>query len=217
MSKLRTSLLALSALCASAGWAQALPLNTVSWDGGTTGTLGSIVVTYTTTTPPGWSTGYTIPEVWTTSLATSSVATTVTSETGGVIGGSVSGAIQTITFSAAVVNPILLFNYTIDGETFDFGSATVTFLSGHNAALAGDLLTFVGSGNTSNDGAALQLTGTYGPSNPLTFVYTYVGNADTVGFTVATVPEPGALGLLAVGAVGLIAARRRPRQTAAMV
>ena len=125
---------------------------------------------------------------------------------------------QTLTFSGAVVNPYLLFNYTDPTTTMRFAGSSVGFFSSNNAQLSGTTVTFNGSSDLISDGFAIELLGTYGPSNALTFDYSdSAPNGNSVAFTVGvlaptSVPEPSSVILVATGgliALGSTALRRR--------
>jgi hypothetical protein len=122
-----------------------------------------------------------------------------------------SNAVQTFTFSQNISNPYLIFNWIDVGTSFNFGSNSFTFLGSANATSSGNLITVgAGSGNLESDGFLIRLNGAFGPSNPLTFTFQNTTSfVQTVGATVATVPEPSALSLLAVGLGGLALVRRR--------
>jgi len=153
-----------------------------------TGTLngGAIIVTYTSI--PGFNSGNTEADNWTTSLATAAAVSSVTNETAGVFltSQSLSPVTQTITFSAAVTNPILLVNYTDPGGSYNFGPLSLTFLSSNNASLSGSTVTFPGSDGGFDSGFAAQINGTFGPENSLTFTDSITGEA----YNPARTPSP---------------------------
>ncbi len=215
------------------GAAHATFLNTVNWsvdgtpDGIGTGVLnGTNTVTYTTAV--GSAAGTTIAENFNTSLATAgTVGTGATFLTAGVLGtanlNSLSITTETITFSQAITNPILLLNIASANEALSFpaNSLPVTVLASHNAQLVPtNVITFGGATGTVNDGLALQLTGTFGPGNPLVFNFSSSAAFSTLAFTVGTtstsVPEPASMTLSGIGMVlGLGYAVRRRRQAIA--
>jgi hypothetical protein len=124
-----------------------------------------------------------------------------------------SNAVQTFTFSQNISNPYLIFNWIDVGTSFNFGSNSFTLLGSSNATSSGNLITVgAGSGNLDleSDGFLIRLNGAFGPSNPLTFTFQNTTSfVQTVGATVATVPEPSALSLLAIGLSGMALVRRR--------
>lgn len=173
-----------------------------------TGTLtlpgGSVVaIGYTTTS--FLNSGAALNQPWGTTLGTNGIVdlTPIPAAplaNGGVLGST--GALQTttITFGAAVVNPYLLINFADATSTMDFGTASFNIISKFHSAFAGDVVTFAGATNAVDDGFAIQLVGTYGPTKSLSFIYGDTatnGGGATVGFTVgvAAVPEPGQLAL----------------------
>jgi len=199
-------------------------IDTVNWaadstaDGTGTGTLagGTITVTYLSIVIS--SAGTTIAEDWDTSLATAAYAGGgVTNNSGGVLGTTspLSPVTETIEFSALIANPVLLVNFGDNTTSFDFGADSVSLLAGNHASLTGDIVTFSGATNSANDGFALEINGTFGPSSPLTFNYstTRTGDIkfDTAAFTVgesSSVPEPATLWTLGFGLMALLAGRR---------
>ena len=224
--------------CASAGFlaflltltllapgAQAgLNLDTVNWvasaggSGSGTGTLSGGTITVTFASIPGENSGATISDDWTTSLATTAAVSSVTNKTAGVYAStsSLSPVTQTITFSAAVTNPILLVNYADASATYNFGSLSLTLLSSNNASLMGSTVTFPGSGGDFNSGFAAQISGTFGPGSPLQFTDSIPEGFNPDAFTIglASVPEPSTFGMAIVGALGMISygrLRRKPR------
>ena len=213
--------------------AEASTLDTVNWapdstvDGTGSGTLaGTIAVTYTTGV--GFNAGLTYPQDWANPLTDQGTAGAtggaVTYSLGGVLGGG-DGTPQTITFSAPVVEPTLLINYlggqaTYAADVFNFGSNTFSLLSANNAVAAGNTVSATtATTDLASDGFGIKFDGTFGPSNPLTFIYSSNGaggnGLQSVQFTVGiplVTPEPSGLGLLALGACGLAALARRRRQ-----
>ena len=230
----RTMRLGLAALLLAglAGQADAALL-TVEWapdgsnDGAGAGLLGATTVTYTSA--PGFNAGTTLGgQDWAAFAGTGGGTDgAVTSQTGGVLGGPSIAASQTITFSSATANPILLVNFLDQSDVFNFGANAFTLLDSNNATLAAPII--FGSGSAADnpdDGFAVQFAGTFGPGTPLSFLFSSNGaGADglqTVGFTVgiqqvAAVPEPATLTSAAIaGLMGLGAAWKR-RGRAALI
>ena len=131
----------------------------------------------------------------------------------------------TITFSGGTVtNPILLFDFTDPGETFDFANAlTLNILDqspgGSVTIAAGNVVTINNApSNTANDGFALQLIGTFSSiafnTNLSQLSSQSVGfsiAADAANVTVNRIPAPGSLALMLLGLVGCGFARCRNR------
>ena len=199
-----------------------IALDTVDWvasstnNGMGTGQLDGITVNYQSV--PGFNSGETLAEDWPSYQGTAA-ATTVTSQTGGVLGGGTAGTTETISFSAPVVNPVLLVNFLgglghdFDGDSFNFGGNSFTVLSEFNATQSGNTMAATTAvTDSADDGYAVKFNGTFGPVNPLSFTYASDGlgldNLQTVGFTIgipsASVPDSGesvllfGLGLAAV-------------------
>ncbi len=216
-----------------ASQAAAGTLDTVNWapdstvDGTGTGTLaGTIAVTYTTGV--GFDAGETFPQNWANPATDQGTAGAtggaVTYQSGGSLGGG-DRTLQTITFSAPVVEPTLLVNYlggqaTYAADVFNFGPNTFSLLSANNAVVASNTVSATtATTDLASDGFGLKFDGTFGPGNPLTFIYSSNGaggnGLQTVQFTVGiplVTPEPSGLGLLVLGACGLAALARRRRQ-----
>jgi hypothetical protein len=88
----------------------------------------------------------------------------------------------------------------------------LTLLSSNNATLSGSVITFgAGASDSVNDGFAVMITGTFGPSTPLSFGYSVAPSAgvDSIAITLGEVPEPASLGLAFAGVFGLWIYRRR--------
>ena len=200
-------------------WAQ--QIDTVNWandtvaDGTGTGTLsnGTITVNYTTQADGG----VTLPIDFNNSLATNdAVGTGVTHLIAvAITANNLTAATQTVRFSSAVINPIVYIVFADPNTSLTF-TAPLTLLDSNNAQLSGgNLVTFAGSTNTSNDGFAARVNGAFGPANPLSFIYSNQSGAAqsfslTVGLT--PVPEPGSVALLvgiAVTGAGFARKRRR--------
>jgi hypothetical protein len=201
--------------------ARAVFVDTVDWapdgtvDGTGTGTLGAVTVTYTTVV--GGNAGISFAVDWNNSLPTNdAVGTGVTNQEAGVLGTLGVAALQIISFSGAVTDPILYVNFVDDGTSIDLAGLSFTELDANNASFSGSVYTFAGAVNSTNDGFAVLLSGTFGPGTPVTFTYTTPNAVDTVGFTVGTsVPEPGSVALLGIGGLGLLGYGWRRRRRAA--
>ena len=202
-------------------------LDTVNWaasstnNGMGTGQLDGITVNYQSVA--GFNSGETLTENWPSYQGTSA-ATAVTFQTGGVLGGGTNGTAETISFSAPVVDPILLVNFlgglghTFDGDFFNFGGHSFTVLSAFNATQSGNTMAATTAvTDTADDGYAIKFDGTFGPGNPLSFTYTSDGmgqnGLQTVGFTIGTasIPDSGESVLLfGLGLAAVALYRRSP-------
>jgi hypothetical protein len=181
------------------------------------GSLDSNVIALTTPAV-GPNTGLAGFEDWTATPATNGYVTSQSPGSGNtwIAIGVGPSTVETLTFASAIVNPILLFSFGDTTVTYDFGAASLSLLSAHNASLSGGVLSFLGSGDTDDDGAALRVNGTFTTIN---FLGNDVGRTDTQRFTVATpatmgVPEPASWLMLSTAVlVGAIASRsgRRAR------
>jgi hypothetical protein len=210
----------LAALAAIPSTSSGVDLDTVNWapsntpSGTGTGVLGGTnVVTYTTDF--GFNSGETFPYDWPNQLGTAA-ATSVTFQLGGVLTGSTTGTLETITFGAPVVSPVLLVNFLggplgFSDDVFQFGGNSFTLLSAFNAIqTVSGMAATPATTDSADDGFAIQFGGTFGPTNPLVFTYSSDGfhaGLESVGFTIGTalVPEPSSLVLAAFGLAGLAA------------
>jgi len=201
--------------------AAASMITTASWvpdvlsDGTAAGTLNGIGLTLSTIviSPNTPNIGYTYQATtwWNTGLGTSPWAP-YSSGDAAVIGTKTSNSTQTIAFTSSITNPILLATFGDANTTLNFGSLPLTLLSSNNATLSGSVITFgAGASDSVNDGFAVMITGTFGPSTPLSFGYSVAPSAgvDSIAITLGEVPEPASLGLAFAGVFGLWIYRRR--------
>lgn len=166
-------------------------VQTVQWaadgaaDGGGTGTLAGQAVTYSTVAVDAGGTSIALD--WNAALGTNdAVGTGVSSQTAGVLAVGVSAG-QTVTFGSTVVNPIVYAAYGDPGTSLDFLDVPFTVLDAHNATPNGTLVDFDNAAaNTLADSFAVRVHGTFGPGNPLSFIYYNYGatSTATMAFTI---------------------------------
>jgi hypothetical protein len=130
------------------------------------------------------------------------------------------GTTSSVTFSSAVTNPYLLFNYTDATSAMNFSAyagSGIVLIYENNASVSTStgLVTFVGSANSYVDAFAIELLGTF---STISFGYTDPTASNTVAFTVgfnAAVPEPSSMMMgstalvIGLGFAGFRRCRRR--------
>ena len=133
------------------------------------------------------------PNDWSTSTATNEAfvgGITPSSAVG--IYGNTAGNPTAVSFGIEVTNPVVLINY-IDGlSTMTFPAGTILNLLDWNSSMTGATPTVAGNTisletdtESANDGWAVEVAGTFGPtSGPLTFTYSTPADS-TAGFSVA--------------------------------
>ena len=214
-------------ICSSSALTANAALIAVNWaadstpDGLGSGTLGSVGVTLVST-DGGVNGGDTFTADWTNHAGTDGVPGIAA--LAGANRNAIDWVAQTkgsaaITFSGGTVkDPILLFDFTDDGETFDFADGLTINILDHSPAgsvtvAAGNVVSINNAPNNGpNDSFAIQLLGTFSGIS-----FETNGNllsSQSVGFTIAAdeanvgrtaLPEPGTLALvaLALAALGL--------------
>ena len=207
---------AVSVLSTFAAPAGASTITTVKWavdsvkDGFGTGMLDGVTVTYNTLTGISGA-SYNGINWWTVGAGTSAVCSPCSDDpSASTMGTNTRGFQESISFSAAVVNPILLITYGSLNSSIDLSGLSFALLSSNHTQLSGNVITFSAGSHTIDDGFAVQLNGTFGPQAPITFGFTPGnGELDTIAFTVGQVPEPASLSLAFAGVFGLWIYRRR--------
>jgi hypothetical protein len=209
----------LAAVAIAGGTLAHAEIQTVTWapssTRGTTGhgTLDGITVTYFTTEAA--QTGETLNLGWNLVLAPLGP---FTDQSGIELGTNPAAtpALQTITFSSPIMDPILLFAFANNSSSLNFGTLPITFLDSFDAQLSGDIVTFPPSFAPGFDLFAARIGGTFGPAKDLTFTYSDAVSATQVGFSVGrqvpSVPEPS-LGLLSAALLLIVLTRGRLLRT----
>ncbi len=214
--KFRFALVA--AALAVSGLAHSATIDWNTWTSNSTGTIAStpVTVTFSGENGSGWSASY---PSWTPTgtWADGTVVANGPSGSNGIVrltGGGTT--IDTITFSQAVVNPVIsIWSLGQGGDTssFNFIGATPVLVSGGGSAeYGGSGISVVGNNVYGTEGnGTVEFVGTYTSlswTNP-TFEDWYGFN---VGITAAAVPEPGSMGLMLGGLTLLgLAFRRKAR------
>ena len=184
-----------------------------TWNSTSTGTAGSIGVTYA---GPAQALYTTYPSYTpTTTFADGTIVSNAPLPSNNILqitGGS--NAVQTLTFSQAVVNPVFaIWSLGQPGLTasFNFVGATPVFVAGGpNAEYGGSAISIVGNDVFGNEGnGTVMFVGTYS-----SLAWTNPAYEGWYGFNVgmtAAVPEPQTLALMlaGLGVIGLLARRRR--------
>jgi hypothetical protein len=219
------TVLSLSLAVGSAGTVDAASVTVATWianpntiGGGPlsiSGTLGSNSLTLVTVAVPP-NAGSAFFEDWTASAATNAFVTAQTPTSGNTSVAIAEGSstTETVTFTTAVVNPVLLVDFGDATVSYNFGMLSVTALSLNHASLASGVLTFPGATDSDSDGAAIQVNGSF---TTMSFTASDSGGrTDTQRFTIATavVPEPRSLTMGATALLFGLYRWRRKRDSA---
>ena len=106
------------------------------------------------------------------------------------LGYSSSGSTQTLSFSQAVTDPVLMFNY-VDRATYDFSGLTlaaspITYSSSAiQGSFSSGILSITTANNLGQDGFSVRLQGNYTSASSFSISLTS-GSQDSVGFGVVT-------------------------------
>ena len=195
------SLLAVSVLSVSSLGATPLPVSgaNVVWPAGTAGSTSSTGAfvcgtAVDLTMASGFAnSGVGFANDWSTITATNAAFTGgITPASAVAIYGNVPGNLVTVAFGIEVTNPVVLINY-IDGNSamaFPIGTALNLLdwnssKTGATPVVAANVISLETDTDSVNDGWAVQVAGTFGPtSGPMTFTYLTETNT-TAGFSVA--------------------------------
>lgn len=119
---------------------------------------------------------------------------------------------MTITFDSAVSSVLAFLNYARSGSNgYDGGPASIAVYDASNNLIESFGLSFSTIGN--NQGFDFGFSEGSAIIKSIVFTNAYIVAAN-LRTSAATVPEPGVLGLLGLGSLGLIATARRKRQSA---
>lgn len=158
-----------------------------------TATLGATTVTVNG--PNLMNAGGLFASNWTSILPSSYVPTTPASPQAVAIGYNQSATTQTLTFSSAVINPILMFNYIDIGQyTFNNSVQLINFSGSSTGSLSGNTLTITSRATgDQNQGVAVEVLGSY---TTLSFSISCVAlpgscaTTDSAGFGIAMLANP---------------------------
>lgn len=208
---MRIKALTLAAALACTGASQAATIDWNTWQADGSGIMGANTISYT-----GENDGVRFDTLFTpvSTFADGSVVANAPVQANGIrelIGGN--STVNTITFSSAVVNPVMAIWSLGQGgvqASFAFNNATPVLISGGpSTQYAGNPITVSGNSVFGVEGnGTVQFMGTY---TSLSWTNPVAENYYGFNVGVAAVPEPAEYGMLLAGlaAVGLIARRRR--------
>ena len=202
---------------------------TIDWNSWTSNTAGAIASTPVTVTFSGETSSgfYANYPSWTpgTTWADGSAVANGPAGDNGIIrlvgGGGANAVVDTITFSQAVVNPVIaIWSLGQGGSTPSFNfNATPTLVAGGKSAEYGGSSIWVGTGADANNVYGSEGNGTVQFVGTFTSIsWTNPGAEDWYGFNVgiagvaAAVPEPASLGLMLAALTLAGLARRRTQR-----